>query len=367
MTKPAAEPIDLEAIRERCEKATEGPWEDKGGDAFGVLMDGQCLLATSRIIDLHLVNFRYAEDREFVVHARQDIPALLAEVDRLEKLEKLATELTRLLKYANSDELLERIRTTMEEREAEPSTIDEHLDEILHRWHESPPVVREVLRAALIAVARDQREADRRRCERVAAQLRDRELSEIALECARQISSSTMPDNSTKVAEPVTSRDLGLFAVFYDGETRPVAAFVLEQGAERYAKKYSGGTSTWEIKHVHVTDKGIIVPEPDVKVAEKIVEEWDTNNAICLLGDHRDDLIHNIEATLNSARADLARKFIDTASQMFRDVLPGDEHENRNRDINRTISQVIATLHAVARDAGIDLSDNAPNQVKVNQ
>ncbi len=94
------------------------------------------------------------------------------------------------------------------EREAEPATIDEHLDEILHRWHESPRVVHEGLRAALIAVARDQREADRRRCEQVAAQLRDGELSEIALECARQISGSTMPDNPTKAALNSARADL---------------------------------------------------------------------------------------------------------------------------------------------------------------
>jgi hypothetical protein len=43
-------------------------------------------------------------------------------------------------------------------------------------------------------------------------------------------------------------RPLGLYAVFYDGETRPVAAFVLEQDAERYARERSGG-APWEIKH----------------------------------------------------------------------------------------------------------------------
>lgn len=45
---------------------------------------------------------------------------------------------------------------------------------------------------------------------------------------------------------------LGLFAIFYNGETRPVAAFVLEQDAKQYAKEYSGGESAFEIKRVHV-------------------------------------------------------------------------------------------------------------------
>lgn len=43
-------------------------------------------------------------------------------------------------------------------------------------------------------------------------------------------------------------RPLGLYAIFYDGETRPVAGFVLEQHAREYAEKHAGG-ATWEIKH----------------------------------------------------------------------------------------------------------------------
>lgn len=61
----------------------------------------------------------------------------------------------------------------------------------------------------------------------------------------------------------MSNKELGLFAVFYDGETRPVAGFVLEQDAERYAKQYSGGAS-YEIKHVHVVD--------DVRADTRIVQ-----------------------------------------------------------------------------------------------
>ena len=46
---------------------------------------------------------------------------------------------------------------------------------------------------------------------------------------------------------------LGLFAVFYDGETRPVAGFVIDQDAEDWAKKYSGGAS-YEVRHVQVVE-----------------------------------------------------------------------------------------------------------------
>ena len=54
--------------------------------------------------------------------------------------------------------------------------------------------------------------------------------------------------------------ELGLFAIFYDGETRPVAGFVLEQNAQEYAIKYSGGAS-YEIKQVRV----IVEPRADTK------------------------------------------------------------------------------------------------------
>lgn len=48
-------------------------------------------------------------------------------------------------------------------------------------------------------------------------------------------------------------RPLGLYAVFYDGETRPVAGFVLEQDAHAYAEKHSGGAS-WEVRHVDIVE-----------------------------------------------------------------------------------------------------------------
>lgn len=47
--------------------------------------------------------------------------------------------------------------------------------------------------------------------------------------------------------------EASLFAVFYDGETRPVAGFCLEQDAHRYAKEYSGGESRWEIRRIAIS------------------------------------------------------------------------------------------------------------------
>ncbi len=71
MTIPKSE---LAAIRERCEKATEGPWTHKDAK-------------------VHAVNPRLADERtivdaicdaRFSAHARTDIPDLLDEVERLE-------------------------------------------------------------------------------------------------------------------------------------------------------------------------------------------------------------------------------------------------------------------------------------------
>ena len=63
---------EIEAIRKRAEMATEGPWQKDGA------------------IDIHSPNGTevaaawggYA-DQEFIAHAREDIPKLLAEIDRL--------------------------------------------------------------------------------------------------------------------------------------------------------------------------------------------------------------------------------------------------------------------------------------------
>ena len=66
---------EIEAIRKRAEMATEGPWQKDGA------------------IDIHSPNGTevaaawggYA-DQEFIAHARQDIPKLLAEIERSREL-----------------------------------------------------------------------------------------------------------------------------------------------------------------------------------------------------------------------------------------------------------------------------------------
>jgi len=69
----------LNAIKERTEKATSGPWywSTDSGDSLES-DEAYVLSATS---DWH-IDGRYS-NKEFIAHAREDIPALVAEVERL--------------------------------------------------------------------------------------------------------------------------------------------------------------------------------------------------------------------------------------------------------------------------------------------
>ena len=71
MTRP---PLDLEAIRQRVEAATPGPWELIGGGEF--VTGADVLVAPD---DGGVT----ADNAIFIAHAREDVPALLAEVERL--------------------------------------------------------------------------------------------------------------------------------------------------------------------------------------------------------------------------------------------------------------------------------------------
>jgi len=88
----------LETIKERANKATEGPWkifedsEVKGGCQIGTAWDhpqakgpfGIVNLATS-VTGGEIKNCVYiqGDNARFIAHARQDVPALIAEVERL--------------------------------------------------------------------------------------------------------------------------------------------------------------------------------------------------------------------------------------------------------------------------------------------
>ena len=73
---------EIEEIKRRCGQATPGPWksyvegrEEMSGSDF-IMTGGE---------DIYLTGAT-AADQDFIAHARQDIPKLVAEVERLKKL-----------------------------------------------------------------------------------------------------------------------------------------------------------------------------------------------------------------------------------------------------------------------------------------
>lgn len=77
---------ELASIRQRCEKATSGPWVSfiegcghSGGSNF--IMTGN---SNKRGEDIELTGVTNS-DQDFIAHARQDIPRLLAEIERLRR------------------------------------------------------------------------------------------------------------------------------------------------------------------------------------------------------------------------------------------------------------------------------------------
>lgn len=78
---------ELDEIRLRCDAATPGPWvsyvegrDHSSGSNF--IMSGE---GESRGEDIELTGATIA-DQDFVAHARQDVLALISEIERLRKL-----------------------------------------------------------------------------------------------------------------------------------------------------------------------------------------------------------------------------------------------------------------------------------------
>lgn len=76
---------DLREIKERCQKATRGPWQNTDG--------GEILTkykkAGEENHEFYLGKMNTWADAEFVAHARTDVENLVAEVARLKKENKL--------------------------------------------------------------------------------------------------------------------------------------------------------------------------------------------------------------------------------------------------------------------------------------
>ena len=73
---------DIKQIKERCERATKGPWisfvegRDHTSGCNFIRTDGNDIELTGASID----------DQDFIAHARQDVPALIDEICRLKKI-----------------------------------------------------------------------------------------------------------------------------------------------------------------------------------------------------------------------------------------------------------------------------------------
>jgi hypothetical protein len=86
--------INLEEIRARADDATWGPWVT--GDQYreGGLHPWEVVISQKfPIVELWDTTSGWA-DAKFIAHARTDVPALLAEVDRLRNLVARVKELT---------------------------------------------------------------------------------------------------------------------------------------------------------------------------------------------------------------------------------------------------------------------------------
>ncbi len=68
--------LELTAIKQRVEAATPGPWPlvKKGNSVPSLAIEGIC----------GVMSYSRPANAEFIAHAREDVPALLAEVERLQ-------------------------------------------------------------------------------------------------------------------------------------------------------------------------------------------------------------------------------------------------------------------------------------------
>ncbi|KKL84093.1 hypothetical protein LCGC14_1968190 [marine sediment metagenome] len=105
MTKPMT-PERLSEIKARCEAATEGPWDN---NTMYCAVVGRTMVnyGLDERLDVFVVMAKYKGDvalvsnippeseqkanGQFIAHARQDLPDCIAEIERLEKLNKTLT------------------------------------------------------------------------------------------------------------------------------------------------------------------------------------------------------------------------------------------------------------------------------------
>jgi hypothetical protein len=86
-------PLDLKAARERCRQASEGPWEPSpnAGDAVIAPKADRLLGIDTEYYGGPIVGeSMHPADREFVIHARTDLPAALDELEAAREVVEFA-------------------------------------------------------------------------------------------------------------------------------------------------------------------------------------------------------------------------------------------------------------------------------------
>lgn len=112
---------ELAAIRERVEAATPGPWAVPGANVFRVIApeaehhnptQGRTSPYPWRVIcDAGLWDME-AADIDFIAHARTDVPALLAEVDRQRRIISMLADACQASGMADVDRMRDEYERT---------------------------------------------------------------------------------------------------------------------------------------------------------------------------------------------------------------------------------------------------------------
>lgn len=94
----------LDAIKARVEKATAGPWNayTMAGEYNVEVLGGKDIFISASNGFGHWIEVS-KEDAEFTAHARQDVPALIAEVERLQMLYSDEEELMTYIAEARNE------------------------------------------------------------------------------------------------------------------------------------------------------------------------------------------------------------------------------------------------------------------------
>jgi hypothetical protein len=136
----------IEEIRKRAEAATPGPWT-YGGDKWGDLV-----VYAPSLRGFHNNGGEIADvsgdllpDAEFIANARQDVPNLLAHIERLDKYivhlgEQVESDKEVKFGYYNENKMFKQIIEELEAQNKRMREVLEHIDEVSDDFYDIKPV-----------------------------------------------------------------------------------------------------------------------------------------------------------------------------------------------------------------------------------